>query len=213
MSQQPSLCAEQALWSLGYRYVAGIDEAGRGAWAGPVVAAAVVFPPQYEPPAEMALVRDSKLLSPRQREVCFEIIARQALAIGVGLASCGEIDALGIVPATQRAMMEAVQALATPPEHLLIDALRLEMLFIPQHALIKGDRTCLSIAAASIIAKVTRDRWMAALDDRQPAYGFAAHKGYGTRLHRLALALYGPSEAHRRTFAPIRALIDSPCDD
>lgn len=213
MSQQPSLCAERALWSLGYRYIAGIDEAGRGAWAGPVVAAAVIFPPHYQPPAEMALVRDSKLLSPRQRERCFEIIARQALAIGVGLTPCREIDAHGIVPATKRAMEEAVQALATPPEHLLIDALRLEALPLPQRAIIKGDRMCLSIAAASIIAKVTRDRWMAALDDQRPGYGFAAHKGYGTAKHRLALALHGPSEAHRRTFAPIRALLESHGDD
>lgn len=213
MSQQPSLRVEQALWSLGYRYIAGIDEAGRGAWAGPVVAAAVIFPPYYQPPAEMAPVRDSKLLSPRQREACFQIIAQQALAVGVGLAPCEEIDARGIVPATKRAMAEAVQALATPPEHLLIDALRLEALPLPQRALIKGDRLCLSIAAASIIAKVTRDRYMAALDGQRPGYDFAAHKGYGTARHRLALALHGPSEAHRRTFAPIRALLASHADD
>jgi ribonuclease HII len=213
MSQQPNLDEERALWALGYEHIAGIDEAGRGAWAGPVVAAAVILPPHFCPPVEMALVRDSKLLSPGQRDRCFEVISRHALAIGVGLAPSTEIDALGIISATKHAMTDAVRALSVPPLHLLIDAVRLEALSVPQRAIIKGDRACLSIAAASIVAKVTRDRWMAALEGQRPGYGFARHKGYGTERHRLALAERGPCDAHRRTFAPIRTLIERRPDD
>lgn len=208
MRHQPSLAEESALWAQGYRYIAGIDEAGRGAWAGPVVAAAVVLP--IDPsalPKQMAQVRDSKLLSFRQRERCFEVISQCALDLGVGLISSQEIDACGIVPATKRAMIAALRALSFLPQYLLIDAVHLEAVDLPQRPIIKGDRSCLSIAAASIIAKVTRDRLMIALDGQYPSYEFARHKGYGTERHRLALALYGPSEAHRHSFAPIRAVL------
>ncbi|MBC7315883.1 MAG: ribonuclease HII, partial [Chloroflexi bacterium] len=204
MVYKPNLAEERALWDLGYELVAGLDEAGRGAWAGPVVAAAVIFPQFPEIPPALADVRDSKLLNPRQRERCYEAICRLALAWGVGQSSVEEIDTYGIAPATRLAMMRAVAGLSFLPRFLLIDAMRLEMLNLPQRSLIKGDRQCLSIAAASILAKVTRDREMIALDAALPQYGFARHKGYGTPQHRAALRTWGPSPEHRRSFAPLR---------
>jgi ribonuclease HII len=208
MSPQPDLAEERRLWALGYDWVAGIDEAGRGAWAGPVVAAAVVFPACWVcVPDDLALVRDSKLLSPRQRDRCYDAILERALAYGLGWASAQTIDAEGIVPATRRAMLQATLALCLPPQHLLIDALRLDALALPQRPIIKGDLTCLSIAAASILAKVTRDRWMIELHGCYPAYGFDAHKGYGTERHRLALAEQGPCAEHRCSYEPIRVLL------
>ncbi len=208
MSQEPHLAYEQALWALGYDALAGIDEAGRGAWAGPVVAAAVVLPAHLRDiPSPLKSVRDSKLLSPRQRERCAPIICAQALAWGVGLVSAAEIDADGIVPCTRRAMQLALRQLARSPQYLLIDALRLDDLALPQQAIIRGDRVCLSIAAASILAKVARDRLMRAMDASWPGYAFARHKGYGTVEHRGALQALGPSPEHRRSYAPIRALL------
>lgn len=205
MSDQPTLSVEQELWSRSVWHVAGIDEAGRGAWAGPVVAAAVVLPPDR---ADLAIVlsgvRDSKLLSPKAREACYDRIAACALAYAVGSASSAEIDALGIVPATRLAMCRAVRSLALAPAALLIDALRLTELPIPQDARPKADRTMLSVAAASIVAKVSRDRWMAGQDASEGDYGFAQHKGYGTRGHLEALGRLGPCGLHRASFAPIR---------
>lgn len=203
--QQPSLVEEQRLWVQGCLCVAGLDEAGRGAWVGPVVAAAVVLPPDARADGLLGSVRDSKLLSSRQRERCYEQIVRFALAYGIGASSARVIDQLGIVPATRQAMEQALGALAVHPEFLLIDALQLDR-NTPQKALIKGDRTCLSIAAASILAKVTRDRWLVALDELLPGYGLARHKGYGTPQHQEALARLGPTALHRHSFAPIRAL-------
>lgn len=203
---KPSLREELVLWTQGYNHIAGLDEAGRGAWAGPVVAAAVILP-SGDPQLGQALdgVRDSKQLSPRQREVLCERICTVAVAIGVGVVSPQDIDALGIVPATRRAMVTAVAQLSPPPDFLLIDALQLDELPLPQKSIIKGDALCLSIAAASIIAKVTRDRLLVAFESTYPGYGFARHKGYGTRQHRAALHHLGPCHIHRRSYAPVRA--------
>ena len=138
--------------------------------------------------------------------MCYDLILSYALAYGIGSVSASEIDRIGIVPATRQAMRQAIAALPDPPDYLLIDFLLLPQISIPQQAIPKGDRYRLSIAAASILAKVTRDRWMIALDDRLPGYGMAQHKGYGTRQHRIALQDLGPTTQHRHCFTPIRAL-------
>jgi len=196
---------ERELWTAGYRWLAGIDEAGRGAWAGPVVAAAVVLPAERnDMDSILCGVRDSKVLTPRQREALVPLIYQTALAVGVGMASSRFIDRWGIVPATRQAMAMAVRNLPLEPHYLLIDALKLPEVQLPQLALIKGDAHVLSIAAASIVAKVFRDRLMVALGSRQGDYGFAAHKGYGTAAHRAALHHLGPCAEHRMSFAPLR---------
>ena len=192
----------------GYQLVAGVDEVGRGAWAGPVVAAAVILPLQA-PGLRRALagVTDSKLLSPRRREALFDVIRSLAVTVGVGGASAAEVDAAGLVPATRTAMQRAIAMLNPQPEALLIDAVDLlPAVPLPQQSLFYGDSLSLSIAAASIVAKVYRDRWMVGLDARFPGYGFAAHKGYGTRGHCAALERLGVSDMHRRSYAPIQAL-------
>ena len=196
---------ERELWGAGYRRVAGLDEAGRGSWAGPVVAAAVVLPPDC-PDVASALcdVRDSKALTPRRREALFPLICETALAVGVGMASSDFIDTHRIIKATQQSMIMALRNLSFAPDYLLIDALKLPQVDVLQLALIKGDTHVLSIAAASIVAKVFRDRLMIALEGYQPGYGFAAHKGYGTPGHRAALERLGPCWAHRLSFAPMR---------
>ncbi len=187
--------------------VAGLDEAGRGAWAGPVVAGAVILPLE-RPDLAAALdgVRDSKLLSPAQREALAPLVRETALAAAVGVASAQEVETLNVVGATRQAMMRALAALSVEPEALLIDGrtLRLRASKLPQQSLKDGERHSLSIAAASILAKVTRDRLMAELDTEHPGYGFAQHKGYGTPQHRQALAALGPCPIHRRTYAPVR---------
>lgn len=207
-SHTPDMRQERSLARQGYALVAGVDEAGRGAWAGPVVAAAVILPCLVERHSTLRGVRDSKLLSPAQRQALFEQIHRAAQAVGVGAASHSEIDELGIVPATRRAMMRAVQSLAPAPTALVIDAVRLAELPLPQRVLFHADALCLSVAAASIIAKVARDHLMAELDRQYPGYGFARHKGYGTQVHRQTLAQLGPCAVHRMTFEPVRATTD-----
>lgn len=202
--QIPDLAVERSLFADGYRWIAGIDEVGRGAWAGPVVAAAVILPVHKETlGTDLAGVRDSKLLTPAQRYALAPRIRAQALAIGTGMVSSDEIDAHGIVAATRQAMLLALAALQLQPDHLLIDALTLPRCPIAQLSIIHGDARCLSVAAASIIAKVTRDNWMVQQDSIYPGYGFAQHKGYGTRAHQAALARLGPTIIHRRSFAPI----------
>ncbi len=196
----PTRREEQALRRQGYRRIAGIDEAGRGAWAGPVVAAAVILAPRVRLPPQ---VRDSKLLSPAQREALYPVICQKALAWGVGQAGPEEIDALGIVPATRLAMIRAVQNLCVPPDALLIDAIPLPEVPVPQRVLYHADTLCLSVAAASILAKVTRDRLMVELDARYPGYGFAQHKGYGAPAHQQALAALGISPIHRLSYRPL----------
>ncbi len=202
---KPTLETELDLFRRGHRVIAGLDEVGRGSWAGPVVAAAVALPLEREGLlAELEGVRDSKLLSPRQRERLLPLIRRVALAIGIGSASAADIDRIGIVPATRQAMAQALAGLAVAPDYLLIDALRLPAIPIPQLALPKGDAKCLCIAAASIVAKVARDQLMVAQEAGYPGYGFAAHKGYGTARHRAALEQLGPCPLHRMSFAPLR---------
>jgi ribonuclease HII len=205
LTKYPTLAQEKALWAAGYRCVAGLDEAGRGAWAGPVVAAAVILSPDDPALAQhLAGVRDSKVLPAGRRAALLEVIQARALAWGVGSVPPDEIDTLGIVPATRRAMLLALQALAQPADHLLIDYLPLPESPLPQRCLAKGDVHVLSIAAASIVAKVCRDRAMVAFEERFPGYGFARHKGYGTAQHQAALDALGPCTIHRRSFAPLR---------
>ncbi len=205
----PDLSLEHSFWAKGLRRIAGLDEAGRGAWAGPVVAAAVILPAD-RPDLQTALagVNDSKKLTARQREKLVGVIEQVALAVGVGETAPEDIDRLGIVPATRQAMQRAVAGLSLAPEALLIDAVDLSAcLPLPQHALFYGDAISLSIAAASIIAKVSRDRQMVALEAAYPGYGFARHKGYGTRAHQAALAAQGVSAIHRKSYAPVRCLL------
>jgi ribonuclease HII len=196
----------------GFLHIAGLDEAGRGAWAGPVVAAAVVLPllrgraAEVSLPEELIPVRDSKLLSPARREELFRAIQTTALAVGVGMVTAEEIDAQGIVPATRLAMRMALSGLNPAAQHLLIDYLLLPEVELPQKAMAHGDTFCYSIAAASIVAKVQRDHLMVELGARFPEYGFSQHKGYGTRAHRTALAQLGPSPIHRLSWAPCRGL-------
>ncbi len=201
---RPTWAREQALWAQGMRWIAGVDEAGRGAWAGPVTAAAVVFPPEAVHAPELACVRDSKQLTPAQRAACSRVIKRWARAWGLGWASPREIEAVGIVAATRRAMRRALAGLDLRVDAVLIDHVPLPG---PWHwdAFPRGDRFVMSIAAASILAKVSRDAYMRAIAAAYPGYGFERHKGYGTRQHRLALARQGPSPLHRRTFRPVMA--------
>lgn len=200
----PTLNFELALRAQGHHLIAGLDEAGRGAWAGPVVAAAVILPLD-RPDLKHALagVRDSKQLTPGARGVFFDLIRRIALGIGVGVSAPSLIDRNGILPATRRAMTQALTRLSPQPRCLILDYLRLEAVSLPQLAFPKADAQCLSVAAASIVAKVTRDRLMILLDGRYPGYGFARHKGYGTARHRAALADLGPCRIHRKSFAPL----------
>lgn len=203
----PDLHFEQALWAAGALAVAGLDEAGRGAWAGPVCAGVVVLPPEdANLCARLAGVRDSKQMTPRQRVHWAAQIRSAARGWGVGFAGPGEIDALGILPATRMAMQRALAQLAAPPQHLLLDALRLPGVHLAQTALIKGDARSLSIAAASVLAKTARDALLVALDGLYPGYGFAAHKGYGTAAHLAALRQRGPTPIHRKSYAPLLAL-------
>ena len=208
----PTLVREEALWSAGVRSLAGIDEAGRGALAGPVAAAAVVLPAHAKLAGVWTQVRDSKLLSPGERETLESLIQCEAAAWAIGSASAEEVDRFGVAAATRKAMTVAIRALSVEPEHLLIDWVRLPDVSIGQSCWAKADRDSVSVAAASILAKVWRDRLLIEMDAVYPAYGFAAHKGYGTAAHRAALALHGPCAAHRRTFAPVaqcRSLFDT----
>ncbi len=199
----PTLQQETRLWQAGARQIAGIDEAGRGALAGPVVAAAVIIPPHCAQEGVWAHVADSKLLTPTVRARLAEEIRTVALAWGIGAVSASTIDRIGIAAATRQAMIEAIAALAFPPDYLLLDWVRLPQVALPQESFIKADRHIVSVAAASILAKVHRDQHLVSLQDHYPAYGFARHKGYGTAVHLAALAEYGPCAEHRYTFAPV----------
>lgn len=196
-------------WEEGYRRrglarVAGLDEAGRGPLAGPVLAAAVILPPGWE---ESVPIIDSKKLSPRGRERAFACLAAtEEIEVGVGRVEADEIDEINILRATRQAMAAALMALGSAPDALLIDGLKLPDISLPQSLLFHGEDESVSIAAASIIAKVTRDRIMVSLDRDYPGYGFARHKGYGTREHLEALKRLGPCPIHRRSFRPVREL-------
>jgi ribonuclease HII len=202
----PDLSFEIPLWQQGF-CAAGLDEAGRGAWAGPVVAAAVILPRDEKIQERLAGVRDSKQLSPVDRSRLAEIIHRET-TWAVGSASNVEIDELGILPATRLAMTRALAELTVKPDHLLLDALFLPDESLPQTALIKGDQRSLSIAAASILAKTTRDVWMVNATADYLDFGFEQHKGYGTRLHQQRLAAFGPCPIHRASYRPIRMLLE-----
>lgn len=199
----PDLQFETSLWQLGQGPLAGLDEAGRGAWAGPVTAAAVILPELTTLRQRLWGVRDSKTMTPAQRSHWAVEIKAIALAWGVGFASPLEIDRLSILPATRLAMQRALAALGLAPRHLLLDAVRLAV-DLPQTALIKGDARSLSIAAASVLAKTARDAQMVSAGAEHPGYGFERNKGYGTRLHQEGLRRLGPCPIHRRSFAPVR---------
>ncbi|MFC2041209.1 ribonuclease HII [Chloroflexota bacterium] len=202
----PSFAEETILAAQGYRYIAGIDEVGRGALAGPVVAAAVILPHRVDVPW-LSLVKDSKQLSPTKREFLFPRICKIALATGIGLASHEVIDSQGIVKATQLAMKLAIDQLSPSPETLLIDYINLPEVKLPQKSIVNGDSLCFSIACASIIAKVTRDRLMTELNTIYPGYGLAQHKGYCTEGHCSCLNQLGPCPIHRQSFKPVKYLI------
>jgi len=200
----PRLTKEQELWQQGIKVVAGVDEVGMGPLAGPVVAAAVVFPAVATndefPPSFPRGVRDSKTLTIRARERLEQEIRHAALGVGVGVVEVEEIDRMNIYQAGLKAMRLALEQLPVTPAHVLIDGRSLPDLPCPQTTVIKGDRDVYSIAAASIVAKVYRDRLMIAFDKLYPGYGFARHKGYGTAAHRIALRQFGPCPIHRRSF-------------
>lgn len=201
----PGIEFEQEQWARGLR-VAGLDEAGRGAWAGPVAAAAVVLPPEPDRlVVALAGVADSKQLHPAMREK-LDAAIRATAAVGVGVVGADEIDAIGIVPATLRAMALALADLPHPPDFLLIDFIPRPLGSWPQRRLVRGESQSLSIAAASIVAKVHRDRLMVDNHARYPNYRFDLHKGYGVPLHRAAIELWGPTPIHRRTWAPLAQL-------
>ncbi len=202
----PSFAEEEMMAAQGYRRVAGIDEAGRGPLAGPVVAAAVILPTGFDAPW-LRLVKDSKQLRPPRREFLFRRIHEVALGIGVGQVDARVIDILGIARATRLAMKWAVDQLQPPPESLLIDYFALPEVELPQKRITKGDCLCFSIACASIIAKVTRDHLMIELDSTYPGYRLARHKGYCTREHLDCLQRLGPCPIHRNSFRPVRELI------
>ena len=202
----PTFAEERVLEAQGYRYIAGVDEVGRGALAGPVVAAAVILPHRVKA-TWFRQVRDSKMLTPAVRERLFPQICEMAIAVGTGSASREEIDTMGIARATRRAMKLAIEQLSPPPETLLIDYISLPEVKLPQKGVTNGDSLCFSIACASIVAKVTRDRLMVELDRAYPGYGLARHKGYGTREHITCLGQLGPSSVHRRSFRPVRDVI------
>ena len=201
---KPDLSFELPLWESGVRYIAGIDEAGRGPLAGPVCAAAVILTPDPSLPQSLQGVRDSKQMLPAQRAFWAETLKRKAASFGIGFASPAEIDRLGILPATLLAVERALARLTIQPEHLLLDHLKLPDRKTPQTSITKGDARSISIAAASILAKTSRDSLMCEMDSRYPAYGFAQHKGYATPAHLRALAETGPCPIHRYSFAPIR---------
>ena len=201
--QVPSFAEEEMLEAQGYQRIAGVDEVGRGALAGPVVAAAVILPCHIDAPW-LNQVKDSKQLSPARRQLLFHHIHEIAIAIGIGVASREVIDTRGIIKATQLAMKLAIDQLLPPPESLLIDYMRLPEVPLPQKGIKEGDSLCFSIACASIIAKVTRDQLMIELDRTYPGYGLADHKGYGTREHLACLHRLGPSPIHRQSFKPLR---------
>ena len=180
----------------GYKLIAGIDEAGRGPLAGPVVAAAVILSPDYE----NSEINDSKQLSARKRERLYEIIKQDALSIGLGVAEASIVDAVNVLQATLIAMKEAIANLSITPDYLLIDGTHRIFLSIPQETIVKGDSLSLSVASASIIAKVSRDRIMEIYHRQFPQYNFLKNKGYGTREHREAIKKYGQCKIHRRSF-------------
>lgn len=202
-----TLSFEKSAYNDGFFHVAGIDEAGRGPLAGPVMAAAVILPVGLT----IIGVDDSKKLTPDKREKLFDIIMAQALSVGIGIMTPADIDRINILQATRSAMLAAVLNLSQPPDYLLIDGISTIDSMIPQKTVKKGDSLSLSIAAASIIAKVTRDRIMFEMDVKYPGYGFAGHKGYGSAAHMEAIKRLGPSPIHRLTFGGVKEHVPCTC--
>lgn len=192
---------ENELYNNEINFIAGIDEVGRGPLVGPVVTAAVILPKDFYDER----INDSKKLTEKKRELLYDVIMKNALSVGIGISSPEVIDEINILNATKKAMIEAINNLSIKPEHLLIDAVKLDI-DIPQTSIIKGDAKSQSIASASIIAKVTRDRMMVELDKKYPMYDFKHNKGYGTKKHIEALYKYGPLKEHRKSFAPVSEL-------
>ena len=197
------LAYEKKLYKENITLIAGVDEVGRGPLVGPVVAAAVILPKNYK----LEGLDDSKKLSEKKREKLFPIIMKDAIAVGIGEVSAKEIDKINIYEASRKAMMIALENLSVKPEYILVDAMPL-FIDTPHEAIIHGDALSLSIAAASVIAKVTRDNMMIELDEKYPMYGFKKHKGYPTKLHLENLKKYGPLENYRFTYGPVRDLIN-----
>ena len=210
MRLAPNLAEERLQWLQGLGLVAGVDEVGRGPLAGPVVAAAVILSPRSDF-RWLFHVRDSKVLSPPEREELATYIWRDALAVAVGFVSHTSIDRIGIAEATRQAMLRAIGEMHRRPQYLLIDALSLPACSLPHKGIIDGDARCISIASASIVAKVARDRYMESHDHRFSGYGFARNKGYATRQHLEALRRLGPCDLHRRSFNPVREMVAA-CD-
>jgi ribonuclease HII len=201
----PSFRHEQKAYKAGANIIAGIDEAGRGPLAGPVVAAAAILPPNFK----HKTLNDSKQLTERQRdEIYAELTATPGFYWAVGVSDVDVIDHYNILRATWRAMQLALDNLYIHPDHVLVDGLRVPLIGVTQTAIVKGDAKSFSIAAASVIAKVTRDRMMLTIHEQFPQYNFARHKGYGTPEHLAALGQYGPSPVHRKTFAPVRHIVE-----
>lgn len=201
LEREPDLLMfEKLAFNQGFRSVAGVDEAGRGSLAGPVVAAAVILPHEVVIPG----VNDSKKLTPTKREVLYDLIMKNALSVGVGHGDHALVDGINILQATLRAMKQAVDRLSIMPDYILIDGIHEIPLPLPQKTIKKGDSASMSIAAASIIAKVTRDRVMIECDALYPGYGFAEHKGYGCAAHLAAIAELGPCDIHRKTFRGVK---------
>ena len=194
---------ETELYNKGIKYIAGIDEVGRGPLVGSVVTAAVILPENFYDER----INDSKKLTEKKRELLYDVIMESAISVGIGIRTNEDIDRINILEATKEAMIEAVNNLSVKPEHLLIDALKLDI-DIPQTSMIKGDAKSISIAAASIIAKVTRDRMLVELDKLHPEYDFKHNKGYGTKKHIEALYKYGPLKEHRKTFEPVKSILE-----
>lgn len=196
------LAYEKELYKQGYEYICGTDEAGRGPLAGPVVAAAVILPKNMI----IEGVNDSKQLTEKKREELFDVIMDKALAVGVAFVDNKKIDEINILEASRLAMMEAIKKLKTKPDYILSDCMKMNI-GIPVNPLVKGDALSINIAAASIIAKVTRDRYMDEMDKKYPNYGFKLHKGYPTKAHIEAIKKYGITDIHRVTFKPIKTML------
>ena len=202
MEETDLLEYERKLYDDGIELIAGVDEVGRGPLIGPVVASAVILPKNYY----LEGLTDSKKLSEKKRDKFYEIIKRDAISIGIGIIDEKKIDEVNIYEATKLAMYDAINKLKVKPEHILVDAMKLD-LDIPSTSIIKGDAKSESIAAASVIAKVTRDAMMYELDKKYPMYGFASHKGYPTKKHIEAINKYGLIEGYRETYSPIKDII------
>ena len=196
---------EKELWNEGYNNIAGVDEVGRGPLIGPVVTACVILPHDFQ----LDGLTDSKKLTEKKREEYYEYIMENALSVSVGMMDEKVIDEVNIYEATKLAMYQAINNSKVKPEYVLIDAMKLEDLEIPNLPIIKGDAKSISIAAASVIAKVTRDRMMIELDNKYPMYGFKSHKGYPTKKHVEAILKYGLIEGYRKTFKPISTIINN----